>query len=346
MQHVARSTTSAAADLIRSPRTRRIGWWILGIVVAIGLVGFLAVPPIAKSYLVEILSRELKREVTIDSLGVNPYTLSVTVRGFVMKDRGGPEPALTFDELYVNASAASLFRLAPVVDQVRLVKPHLRVVRNADKTYNFQDLVDEAVNKPKTEGPPPKFALNNIELIEGRVDFDDRPDRNQHSVTDIRIGIPFLSTIPTHADINVQPLFAAKVNDAPIELTGEYETVQGHARDDAEVELDALQLPKYIDYSPVPLKFKLASGQLDTPRNARLHDAPATSPATLTAAGDVALTKITVQDAAAAPILEPARAPGRDRCARCGRPEGRRQVGADRGTRSASRAPQERRAER
>jgi hypothetical protein len=302
MQHVAGSTTSAAADLIRSPRTRRIGWWILGIVVAIGLVGFLAVPPIAKSYLVEILSRELKREVTIDSLGVNPYTLSVTVRGFVMKDRGGPEPALTFDELYVNASAASLFRLAPVVDQVRLVKPHLRVVRNADKTYNFQDLVDEAVNKPKTEGPPPKFALNNIELIEGRVDFDDRPDRNQHSVTDIRIGIPFLSTIPSHADINVQPLLAAKVNGSPIELTGDTKPFKDTRETTLTVELDDLQLPKYIDYSPVPLKFKLASGQLDT-RVTLAFTSAGNEPSKLTAAGDVALTKITVQDAAAAPIL-------------------------------------------
>ena len=77
---------------------------IIGVIVAIAVIGFLVVPPIAKSYLVATLSKELKREVTIESVRFNPFTLAVTVRGFVAKDRAGPEPALTFDEPYVNAS--------------------------------------------------------------------------------------------------------------------------------------------------------------------------------------------------------------------------------------------------
>jgi len=260
----AHSIAESLAGFARTPRARRIGWWILGVIAAIGVIGFLVVPPIAKHYLVAALSKELKREVTIESLRFNPYTLAVTVRGFVMKDRAGPEPALTFEELYVNASLGSLFRLAPVLDQIRLVKPHLRIVRNEDKTYNLQDLIDEALNKPKTEGPPPRLALYNIELADGRIDFDDRPERNQHSVTEIRIGIPFISTIPTHAEIDVQPLLAAKVNGAPFQLTGETRPFHDTRQTTLKIDLDALQLPKYFDYSPVPLKFKLPSGQLDT----------------------------------------------------------------------------------
>src|SRR5262245_5198073 len=128
MQNVARNATASLIGFARTPRARRIAWWILGIFVAIGIIGFLVVPPIAKSYLVDILSKELKREVTIESLRFNPYTLAVTIRGFVMKDRAGPEPALTFDELYLNASLGSLFRLAPVLDKIPLVKTQLRIV--------------------------------------------------------------------------------------------------------------------------------------------------------------------------------------------------------------------------
>ena len=302
MQNVARTAAASATEFAKSPRARRIGWWILGVVVAIGVIGFLVVPPIAKHYLVEALSKELKREVTIESLRFNPYTLAVTVRGFVMKDRAGPEPALTFDELYVNASLGSIFRLAPVLDQIRLVKPHLRIVRNEDKTYNFQDLIDEALAKPKTEGPPPRLALYNIELVDGRVDFDDRPDRNQHSVTDLRIGIPFISTIPAHAEITVQPLLAAKVNDAPFQLTGETRPFHDTHQTSLKIDLDALQLPKYFDYSPVPLKFKLASGQLDT-RLALAFTTVQGKPQALVVFGDIALTKIVVQDLAGAPVL-------------------------------------------
>lgn len=302
MKNVARTAAAAVTEFTKSPRARRIGWWILGVIAAIGIIGFLVVPPIAKHYLVTALSKELKREVTIESLRFNPYTLAVTVRGFVMKDRTGPEPALTFEGLYVNASLGSLFRLAPVLDQIRLVKPHLRIVRNADKTYNFQDLIDEAPGKPKTEGPPPRLALYNIELADGRIDFDDRPERNQHSVTDIRVGIPFISTIPTHAEINVQPLLAAKVNGAPFQLTGETRPFHDTHQTTLKIDLDALQLPKYLDYSPVPLKFRLPSGQLDTDLTLAFVSA-GDKPQALTVSGDVALTKIVVQDLGGAPVL-------------------------------------------
>ena len=223
MPNLAQTTASHVGQFVKTPRARHIAWWILGVVAAIGIVGFFVVPPIAKSYLVTALSKELKREVTIESLRFNPFTLAVTIRGFVMKDRTGPVPALTFDELYVNASAMSLFRLAPVVEQIRLTKPHLRIVRNEDKTYNFQDLIDEALNKPKSDAPksdaPPKFALNNIELLDGQIDFEDRPEQNMHEVADLRIGIPFISTLPSDTDINVQPLLAGKVNGSPLEIT-------------------------------------------------------------------------------------------------------------------------------
>ncbi|HTO51655.1 MAG TPA: DUF748 domain-containing protein [Burkholderiales bacterium] len=302
MQNVARNAAASATAFARTPRARRIGWWIVGVIAAIGVIGFLVVPPIAKHYLVEVLSKELKREVTIESLRFNPYTLAVTVQGFAMKDRAGSEPAFTFDELYVNASLGSLFRLAPVLDEIRLVKPHLRIVRNEDKTYNFQDLIDEALNKPKAEAPPPKFALYNIELADGRIDFDDRPARNQHSITEIRVGIPFISTIPTQAEIKVQPLFAAKVNGAPFELTGETKPFKDTHETALKIDLDALQLPKYVDYSPVPLKFKLPSGQLDT-RVTIAFTTVGDAPKSLTLSGDVALTKILVQDLAGAPVL-------------------------------------------
>jgi hypothetical protein len=248
-------------------------------------------------------SQELKREVTVESLRFNPYTLAVTVRGFVLKDRAGPEPALTFEELYVNASLGSLVRLAPVLDQVRLVKPHLRVVRNEDKTYNFQDLVDEVMSKPKSEGPPPRLAVYNIEFVDGRIDFDDRPERKAHVVSDIRVGIPFISTIPGHAEITVQPLLAAKVDGAPFELTGETKPFHETLQTTLTIDLDALQLPKYVDYSPVPLKFRLPSGQLDI-RLTLTYSTVRDQPQSLILSGDVALTKLSMRDLAAAPILD------------------------------------------
>ena len=71
------------------------------------LVGFFVLPPIVKSVLTKQLSQNLHREVTIQKIKINPYTLSITVRGFPVKDRTGPETFASFKEIY----SASFFDL-------------------------------------------------------------------------------------------------------------------------------------------------------------------------------------------------------------------------------------------
>ena len=123
----------------RSPRVRKIGWWIAGITVFVAVAGFLVAPPLVKHKLEEELSAQLHRKTTVERIHINPFALTVIVQGFVIRERGSDEPALSFDELRANVSSMSLFRLAPVVTELRLVKPRLHVVRSNDKTYNFQD---------------------------------------------------------------------------------------------------------------------------------------------------------------------------------------------------------------
>jgi hypothetical protein len=140
------------------------------------------VPPIVKSKLEETRSQLLHREVTVDAVRVNPFAPSVTVRGLSARERTGDAAFARVDELYVNAAWTSIFYLAPVVDAITLVKPQLRLVRDRDRSYNFQDLLDEFMARPKSDAPMPKFALFNIRLVDGRVDFDDRVKRREHEV--------------------------------------------------------------------------------------------------------------------------------------------------------------------
>lgn len=284
----------------RSPRVRKIGWWIAGFIVFVAVAGFLVAPPLVKRQLEAELSAQLHRKTTVERIHINPFTLTVDVQGFVIRERGSDEPALSFEELHANASSMSLFRLAPVITELRLVKPRLRIVRNTDKTYNFQDLIDEFLAKPA--GPTPAFSLNNIEVIDGRVDFDDRPEKQQHQVTDIRLGIPFISSLPYATHINVQPAFSAKFDGAPFGVSGETRPFEDTHQTSLDINLDALQLPRFLEYSPVPLNVKLASGQLDT----RLKLAFAmlkNQPKTLTVSGTLGLSKLDVRDASGGPLL-------------------------------------------
>ena len=81
--------------------------------------GFFLLPPIVRMIAVKQLSKQLDRPVTIQKVRLNPYWLSGTVRGFLVKDKDGA-PLLAWDEAYVNFQLASLFAHAWVFKEVSL----------------------------------------------------------------------------------------------------------------------------------------------------------------------------------------------------------------------------------
>src|SRR5262245_52835567 len=110
-----------ATGIARHPRTRKIAIWLVAIFAFIVILA-LAAPPLLKNKIAAELSTKLHRPISIEQIRINPVTMSIIVRGFVMKERQGSATALSFDEFYANLELASLFRWAPVLKQIRLVK--------------------------------------------------------------------------------------------------------------------------------------------------------------------------------------------------------------------------------
>ncbi|MGE5663950.1 MAG: hypothetical protein ACM31I_06440, partial [Deltaproteobacteria bacterium] len=85
----------AILDVLRSRRWLRnslIGTAAFLVVVAVA--GFLVAPPILKNVLARKLSETLHRKAAIREIAVNPFALSVSVRGFLLDDRDAPGPFL------------------------------------------------------------------------------------------------------------------------------------------------------------------------------------------------------------------------------------------------------------
>src|SRR5205085_2850811 len=110
----------------------------LGLFLFYTIVGFLILPPIIRSVAVKQLAKQFDREVSIQKVKLNPYTLSVTIRGLLVKDHDG-QPFLSWDEVYVNFQISSLLGKTWRFQEISTTKPFIRALMNKDYTFNFSD---------------------------------------------------------------------------------------------------------------------------------------------------------------------------------------------------------------
>jgi uncharacterized protein involved in outer membrane biogenesis len=288
----------------RHPRTRKIILWVASVLFAIGILLGLVAPPLIRGKVASALTDKLHRPVTIEQIAINPFAMTVAIRGFLMKERQGDAPALSFDELFVNLEMRSIFRLGPVIKELRLVKPYVSMIRNEDGKYNFQDLIDEFTGgPPRPPGPTPRFALNNIQILDGKLDFDDRPEKTKHTVTQLRVGVPFVSSLPTHVDITVKPEFSALINGAPVNLGGDTVPFKDSHESFIGLDIEKLEIAKYLEYSPVPLNFTMPSGYLAGKLKAAFKTAKGSSPV-LTITGNLGLKDLALVQSGGAELVK------------------------------------------
>jgi hypothetical protein len=288
----------------RTTRARRIFWWIFGIVAAIGVLGALVAPPIARFKLEQELTKVLHRKVTIETIRINPYTLSATVRGLRISERDGDAAALAVEEIYADVSSASFYRFAPVLSALRVTRPQTQVVRIGADRYNWSDLIDEFILKPKDpDEPPARFAIANIEIIDGNIAFDDRPQRTKHAVTAIQIAVPFLSSLAVDQEITVEPKFSAGVNGTPVGFVARAKPFKPTLESSLNLDIHGLDLTRYIDYVPGGLPVKLRAGRLESDLDITFAQ-PRGKPPAITLSGKVALLDLDVQEPAGDPLLK------------------------------------------
>jgi len=289
------------------PRLKKILVGLVIFFVVFTLVGFIVIPPILKSILIKKLSENLHREVSITQIKVNPYTLSLTVRGFKVKDRKESETFFSFDELFVNLQSLSALKFALVFKEIRLTNPFVKISRHPDLSYNFSDLLEKKAETPPAEkaetppaekaekGKPLRFSLNNIQLINGRIDIWDGPKQTQHTVRELNIGVPFLSNIPSQIDIFVQPAFSAKINETPYKIQGNTKPFGDTLETVFDININDLDIPYYLAYLPMKLNFKIVSAFLDVKTKVSFLQHRDKQPS-LTVTGNVSLKKVALDD--------------------------------------------------
>ena len=139
------------------------------------VVGFFVLPAVVKWQLRKQLPAFTHRVAEVKQVRMNPYALSLTIRGLSLTETNGM-PFVAFDELYVNFQLSSVFRGAWTFGDIWLVHPTANLVRLAEGGFNFSNLAGtnsapaSATNPPTA---PPAILVQSFLITNAVVTFAD-----------------------------------------------------------------------------------------------------------------------------------------------------------------------------
>jgi len=228
-----------------------------------GVFGFLIAPYILKSNLISGIAGQLGRNATVNEVKVNPFVLSVTVRGFEMSEPDGGR-FVGFEELYVNFQLSSIFRRAYTFDEIRMLAPDGRVKVLPDGSLNFSDLLassDPAEPPPDKSNELPPILIFRLQIEEGRLAFSDlsRPTPFEKNFFPIEIT---LNDFSTRKDSESLYVFTATTEESEI-VRCEGNFSLNPLRSQGRFVLTGIKTRTLWEYVQDKVCFEITSGSID-----------------------------------------------------------------------------------
>jgi hypothetical protein len=253
-----------------SPRFRK---WLLRLGVAFvlySLLGFFALPPLIRWQMVKQLPAVTKRQVAVQQVKVNPWTFSLTVRGLELTEPDGRRFA-SWDELYVNFQASSLFRWAWTFKDIRLTRPFGEIILLKEGRLNFANMIESPTNAPRSTAKPASIPRVNIFRLSVTNGFVAAEDRMRRSVfrTEYRPINFELHNFTTRPDSAAPYSFRAK-SDAGRSVTWAGDFTVQPLRSAGHLELTGIQLKRYQPYLEDFTRAVITNGLADVVMDYRL----------------------------------------------------------------------------
>lgn len=285
---------------------RPLRWlgYVVAALLVLAAISWLALPSYIKKVAIAQTQEKIGRKLELGEISFNPFRLSLTVSGITLYEADQKTPFFTANGLLVNASSASIFRLAPVLDEIKLDTPSAHIVRTSAEgigQYNFSDILQRIDAMPKSEGKT-LFSLANVQLQNGSVRFEDKVTGKNVDLKALQIGLPFLSNLPGSVDSFIQPHLSATINGAPFSLQGRSKPFTPSLESAFVLDIDKLDLVSYLPFIPASLPVNIESAKLSTQLElgfSRTDEQPK-----VILGGDIALDDFSLQDKNRAPLLK------------------------------------------
>ncbi|MCF8159473.1 MAG: DUF748 domain-containing protein [Polaromonas sp.] len=273
--------------LLHSKWPRRLGGAVAAVLL-LWAVTWLALPPWLKTQLETRLGDQLGRKVSVGQIEFKPWSLELTLHDFrvaqaagaSLAEPGGALPQLSVKRLYIDAELQSLLKWAPVVDAITLEAPQLRLTHLGQGRYDVDDVLARLTAPPAAPTPdtdPLRFALYNLVLADGAVDFTDAPHHKTHQLSQLGIKLPFLSNLATQREVVVAPHLAFALNGSRFDSAAQSTPFAQSHKTALSLKVSGLDFAPYLVYQPAGLPLRLTSGVLDADLSLAFEKAPESS---------------------------------------------------------------------
>ena len=292
------------ADL--TPRQKWIAVVVGAVLTIYLLFGFVGAPFILRNILENTVAPAIDRRITVETVRVNPITLSVAIKNLVVSEQDGT-PFVRLGAAHANLQTASLFKRALVLKTVRLDNPVIDLVRLDRTRFNVSD-----IGRPRTDQTPTDasdasgdglaVAIHDARIRGGRIALADRVMGVEHRIDDFDLHLVDFSSRPSDVDVYTVFNLSARMNSATVELSGKTRPFSIDRETHAELALDALDLPHYLPYLPLPADLKVQAMTVNLDGEVDFKLTPDGAP-DLTGAGTLALRNIHLTHADGTPLL-------------------------------------------
>ncbi len=251
---------------------------LLALVVALViLASVLITPERVKSAFLPLVEQNLHRKIDLGEIKVSLFS-GIEIHGLRIYEQDGRETFVSTDLVRLSYQLLPLLAMKVVVDEVRLEKPSIRIVRLKTGQFNFSALTgagggqggNSTGNRETSGGNPISLLVSQVVLQDGQLVFydhvlnDKAPYRYEISALQIAAkGVTLAGVIPlsVQCQFNGSPLsLGGHVNLSP--LGGEFQ-----------IELQNLDIVPFKPYFQGSLPGKLGSLKLDI--NAKVSGTPA-----------------------------------------------------------------------
>lgn len=241
-------------------------FFLLGVLL-LWCVSWLAIPALVQWQVEKQGSQWSGRVVKLAQVDFRPWSMALTVRGLRVGKAGAAEPLiepqLTVDEIEVNVALESLFFLAPVVDALVLRNPQLQLTHKGQGHFDIDDVLQRLSGTTDHASVFPRLSLFNVRIDGGGVQFRDSPKSVTHMLTDLQLGIPFISNIGSRREVATHPRLAFNLNGAAFDTDAETTPFAKDRHTQAHLQVRAMEAAAYLPYWPEVWPIRLADGQLD-----------------------------------------------------------------------------------